>query len=92
MVSGASQIDGRSPLVDQLTSPANFGAWGAVIVGNFVFPLSHGTPELPQGIPSHRLLLGGCPSMGNPPPSYFPFQVPIPATSLLYPLYVCTYL
>ena len=122
MVSGASQIDGRSPPIDQLTSPTNSGAWGVAIVGNFVFPPSCGTPELPQGVPSHQLLPvgcpsvgillflpitrlpglpgvpshqllpGGCSSVGTPLPGYFPFRVPIPAASLLYPLYVCTYL
>ena len=152
MVSGASQIDGRSPPIDQLTSPTNSGAWGVAIVGNFVFPPSCGTPELPQGVPSHQLLPvgcpsvgillflpitrlpglpgvpshqllpvgcpsvgillflpitqlpglpgvpshqllpGGCSSVGTPLPGYFPFRVPIPAASLFYPLYVCTYL
>src|ERR1700743_1253095 len=72
MVSGASQIDGRSAPIDQLTSPTNYGAWGVAIVGNFVFPPSCGTPKLPQGVPSHQLLPVGCPSVGNPPPQLFP--------------------
>ena len=39
-------------LINQLVPPTNSGAWGVVIVGNFIFPPSRGTPELPQGIPS----------------------------------------
>ena len=38
-------------LIDKLVPPTNSGAWGVVIMGNFIFPPSHGTPGLPQGIP-----------------------------------------
>ena len=49
----------------------------------------------PPGQPFPSITSGRMPFCGKCSPSYCPFWVPIPATcnpSLIYPLYVCTYL
>ena len=53
-------------LIDQLVPPTISGAWGVAIVGNFIFPPSHGTPGLPQGAPHHQILPGRMPIRENP--------------------------
>ena len=75
--------------------PIKYSLGGCLSVGNIFAPLIILLPAVFLGAPSYQLFLIGCPTMRNALPGYFPFQVPILATcdpSLIYPLYVCTYL
>ena len=46
MVSGYTQIDGRSPLIDQLASPANSGALDVSQIQSFTSKISHICQEI----------------------------------------------
>ena len=83
------------PWLDQVVSLANSSTWGVAIMGKFIFPHSTAPLSFLRALPAIKSCLGGCLSMEKASLSYFLFQVPIPATynpSLMYPLYVCTYL